>query len=98
MSLITPSMPGPPVLVPNNIRVMVVDDAIIVRSLLSRWIEETPGLQLVAALRNGREANPSNLDPRLARVASGVYRLEGQLMVVLDVDRVLDIKNADMVA
>ena len=55
MSLITPTMPGPPVLVPNNIRVMVVDDAIIVRSLLSRWIEEAPGLQLVAALRNGRE-------------------------------------------
>jgi len=56
MSLITPVTPGPPILVPNNIRVMVVDDAIIVRSLLSRWIEETPGLQLVAALRNGREA------------------------------------------
>ena len=44
------------------------------------------------------EANPSNLDLRLARVASGVYRLEGQLMIVLDVDRVLDIKNAVMVA
>jgi two-component system chemotaxis response regulator CheB len=35
---------------------MVVDDAVVVRSLLSRWIEETPGLKLVAALRNGREA------------------------------------------
>ncbi len=39
------------------------------------------------------EPNPANLDPRLARVAAGVYRLEGQLMVVLDVDRLLDIKN-----
>jgi purine-binding chemotaxis protein CheW len=44
------------------------------------------------------EANPANLDPRLVRVASGIYRLEGQLMIVLDVDRVLDFKNADMVA
>jgi two-component system chemotaxis response regulator CheB len=35
---------------------MVVDDAVVVRSLLSRWIEETPDLKLVAALRNGREA------------------------------------------
>ena len=35
---------------------MVVDDAIVVRSLLSRWIGEAPGLKLVAALRNGREA------------------------------------------
>jgi purine-binding chemotaxis protein CheW len=39
------------------------------------------------------EAKPANLDPRLSRVADGIYRLEGQLMVVLDVDRVLDIKN-----
>ena len=39
----------------------------------------------------GCEANPVNLDPRLARVSAGVYRLDGQLMVVLDVDRVLDV-------
>jgi len=39
------------------------------------------------------EAKPANLDPRLSRVAAGIYRLEGQLMVVLDVDRVLDIRN-----
>jgi purine-binding chemotaxis protein CheW len=37
-----------------------------------------------------REPNPINLDPRLARVSAGVYRLEGQLLVVVDVDRVLD--------
>ena len=29
----------------------------------------------------------------LARVAAGVYRLEGQLLVVLDVDCVLDIRS-----
>jgi two-component system chemotaxis response regulator CheB len=40
----------------DQIRVMVVDDAVVVRSLVSRWIEETPDLKLVAALRNGREA------------------------------------------
>jgi purine-binding chemotaxis protein CheW len=37
-----------------------------------------------------RENNPVNLDARLAQVAGGVYRLDGRLMVVLDVDRVLD--------
>jgi purine-binding chemotaxis protein CheW len=37
------------------------------------------------------EAKPANLDPRIGRVAAGVYRLEGQLLIVLDVDRVLDI-------
>ena len=44
------------------------------------------------------EAKPTNLDPRLSRVAAGIYRLEGQLMVVLDVDRVLDIKNVAVAA
>ena len=48
----------------------------------------------VLQLRNAAcEANPANLDAGLSRVAAGIYRLEGQLMVVLDVDRVLDIQN-----
>src|SRR5512139_775373 len=37
-----------------------------------------------------REPNPVNLDQHLARVSGGVHRLEGQLMVILDVDRVLE--------
>src|ERR1700738_1474596 len=40
---------------------------------------------------DGREENPVNLDPRLTKRAGGVHRLDGQLMVVLDVDRVLEI-------
>ena len=36
------------------------------------------------------EPNPVNLDPRLARVSAGVHRLDGQLMVILDVDYVLN--------
>ena len=38
-----------------------------------------------------REVNPVNLDPRLAMMAAGVHRLDGQLLVVLDVDCVLEI-------
>lgn len=45
-------------------------------------------LKLDAALC---ERCPINLDPRLASVSGGVYRLEGQLLMVLDVDRVLEI-------
>ena len=41
--------------------------------------------------RDGREPNPVNLDRRWAGVADGIYRLEHELMVVLDVDRVLDL-------
>ena len=40
---------------------------------------------------DGREMNPVNLDPRMASMACGVHRLDGQLMVVLDVDRVLEL-------
>jgi purine-binding chemotaxis protein CheW len=39
----------------------------------------------------GREANPVNLEPGLARVSAGVHRLEDRLLVVLDVERVLDV-------
>ncbi len=40
---------------------------------------------------SGREANPVNLEPQLARVSAGVHRLEDRLLVVLDIDRVLDL-------
>lgn len=38
-----------------------------------------------------REPNPINLDARLARVTAGIHRLDGQLLMVVDVDRVLDV-------
>jgi purine-binding chemotaxis protein CheW len=52
-------------------------------------------LKLSAA---SREDNPVNLDPRLARVSAGVHRLDGKLLVVLDVDRVLDVGPAAQAA
>ena len=47
---------------------------------------------------NTRETNPVNLDRRLAAVSAGVHRLETQLLVVLDVDRVLDIGGGAIAA
>jgi purine-binding chemotaxis protein CheW len=44
------------------------------------------------------EANPVNLDAQLARVSAGVHRLEKQLLVILDVDRVLDMSSEAMAA
>jgi two-component system, chemotaxis family, protein-glutamate methylesterase/glutaminase len=40
----------------RRIRVMIVDDAVVVRGLYSRWVEAEPDLELVASLRTGREA------------------------------------------
>jgi purine-binding chemotaxis protein CheW len=39
-----------------------------------------------------REPNPINLDRKLADLSAGVYRLDGQLLVVLDIDHVLDLR------
>ena len=38
-------------------------------------------------------ANPVNLDPKWRAISKGVYRLEGRLLVVLDVDALLDFTN-----
>jgi purine-binding chemotaxis protein CheW len=38
-----------------------------------------------------REANPVNLDPKLAELSIGIHRLENQLLVLIDVDRVLNL-------
>src|SRR5262245_6084498 len=40
----------------DPIRVMVVDDSVVVRGLVSRGIEEEPGIVVAASLRNGRDA------------------------------------------
>jgi two-component system, chemotaxis family, protein-glutamate methylesterase/glutaminase len=40
----------------HPIRVMIVDDAAVVRRLLSRWIDAEPDLAVAATLRTGREA------------------------------------------
>lgn len=44
------------------------------------------------------EPVPVNLDERLKRVASGVHRLDDRLLVVLDVDRLLDLKTSELAA
>ena len=47
---------------------------------------------------DSKEENPVNLDPRMAKLAGGVHRLDGQLMVVLDVDRVLELETKVQIA
>ena len=39
--------------------------------------------------QSGFEKNPANLDPRWAQISAGVQRLDGELMVLLDVNRLL---------
>jgi two-component system chemotaxis response regulator CheB len=45
-----------PVTTVRRVRVMVVDDAVVVRGLFSRWIDAEADLEVVASLPTGREA------------------------------------------
>ncbi|WP_289036258.1 chemotaxis response regulator protein-glutamate methylesterase [uncultured Roseibium sp.] len=40
----------------DPIRVMVVDDAVVIRGLLTRWLDSDPGLSVVGSHRNGKLA------------------------------------------
>ena len=51
-------------------------------------IDEVGDVMRLAAA--DRDPNPVNMDAALARASLGVHRLEGRLLVVLDVDRLLD--------
>jgi purine-binding chemotaxis protein CheW len=75
-----------------------LSDAVAVESVMAIGIEsrgESYGLlvdsvgEVLKLDDNLREANPVNLEPRLAELSSGIHRLEEQLLVLIDVDRVL---------
>ncbi len=40
----------------HPIRVMVVDDAVVARSLMTRWVDAEPDMKIAASLRTGRQA------------------------------------------
>jgi two-component system chemotaxis response regulator CheB len=56
MSVAATVAPAAPVSAPDALRVMIVDDAVVVRGLVARWIDAEPDLKVVATLRTGREA------------------------------------------
>jgi purine-binding chemotaxis protein CheW len=41
------------------------------------------------------ESNPANLDPLWRDVTAGIFQLDGKLMVVLDIDRLLSFSKAE---
>jgi two-component system, chemotaxis family, protein-glutamate methylesterase/glutaminase len=56
MSVAATLAPAVPPSASDALRVMIVDDAVVVRGLVSRWIDAEPGMKVVASLRTGREA------------------------------------------
>jgi two-component system, chemotaxis family, protein-glutamate methylesterase/glutaminase len=63
----------------RRIRVMLVDDAVVVRGLFARWVEAEPDLEVVAALRTGRDAvnQLERVDPDVVVLDVDMPELDG---------------------
>src|SRR3974390_1867258 len=63
----------------RRIRVMIVDDAVVVRRLFARWVEAEPDLEVAASLRTGREAvnQVERADPDVVLLDVDMPELDG---------------------
>jgi purine-binding chemotaxis protein CheW len=52
--------------------------------------------EVLALPHSAYERNPPTLDAMFRAFSDGIYRLDGQLLVVLDVNRLLDYEHADV--
>jgi two-component system, chemotaxis family, protein-glutamate methylesterase/glutaminase len=71
--------PKPSAAIGKRIRVMIVDDAVVVRGLFSRWVGEEADLEVAAALRTGREAvnQIERIDPDVLVLDIDMPELDG---------------------
>lgn len=49
--------------------------------------------EVMKLARERREPNPVHMDPRWVKLSRGVHRLDGQLLIILDVDAVLALET-----
>src|SRR3954452_13488250 len=61
------------------LRVMVVDDSVVIRGLISRWIEAEPDMVVAASLRNGQDAvnQVDRINPDVAVLDIEMPELDG---------------------
>jgi len=61
------------------IRVLIVDDAIVVRGLIQRWLSAEPDIEVVGVLRNGRDAidRVEEIDPDIVLLDVEMPVLDG---------------------
>jgi two-component system chemotaxis response regulator CheB len=70
---------SPSAVIGRRIRVMIVDDAIVVRGMFARWVEAEPDLEVAATLRSAREAidQIERLDPDVVLLDIEMPDLDG---------------------
>src|SRR5580693_9517608 len=61
------------------IRVMIVDDAVVARSIMARWVDAEPDMKVAASLRTGREAldKVETADPDIVLLDVEMPELDG---------------------
>ena len=71
------------------IRVMVVDDAVVVRGLVSRWVDAEPDLKIVASVRTGQDAldDLERTDPEVVLLDVEMPVLDGMAALPLLLQR-----------
>ena len=69
----------------NGIRVMIVDDSVVIRGLLSRWLKESPGIEVAAACRNGKVAveQVERIDPDIVVLDIEMPEMDGMTALPL---------------
>src|ERR1700741_2843191 len=77
VALISPSTTRPARQEP--LRVMVVDDSVVIRGLISRWIASEPDMVVAASLRTGRDAvnQVERINPDVAVLDIEMPELDG---------------------
>ncbi len=61
----------------GKIKIMVVDDSVVIRGMISRWLDALPDMQVVARCRDGQDAVN-----KISRVAVDVVILDIEMPVM----------------
>src|SRR5579862_7859034 len=77
VALTSPSTTSP--VQPEPLRVMLVDDSVVIRGMISRWVESEPDMVVAASLRTGLEAvnQVERINPDVAVLDIEMPELDG---------------------